>query len=203
MRPLPRKLPRQARSRETVGRILSAAARILIADGYAAASTNRIAAEAGVSPGSVYQYFPSKDAIVVATVERMTDEMAEGLVETMRAANLGARGGIESVLGALLDTMERRRELVRVVVEQLPRLGGSAALSAFEQRVRDLATGYVAGLSQGAEQERTAASVWIGVQCVEQLSIRYVLDRPPIPREQFITELRRLITRYTAPSLRR
>jgi AcrR family transcriptional regulator len=58
-RPLPRKLPAQPRSRETVQRILEATARVLIADGYDAASTNRIAAEAGVSPGSVYQYFPN------------------------------------------------------------------------------------------------------------------------------------------------
>jgi AcrR family transcriptional regulator len=202
-RPLPRKAPAQRRSRETVARILDAAARILIADGYAAASTNRIAEEAGLSPGSLYQYFPNKDAIVVATVERMTDEMANHLLETMRLPDLAAgdsRQAVERVLYALLDTMEQRRQLVHVVVEQLPRLGGSPAVLAFERRVRDLATGYLTGLAQGAAQQQTAASVWIAVQCVEQLTIRYVLEQPSIPREQFVTELRRLIGRYTAGS---
>jgi AcrR family transcriptional regulator len=176
----------------------------LIADGYDGASTNRIADQAGVSPGSLYQYFPNKDAIVLATVERMTDEMANELLETMRLPNLAAgdtRQAVEGVLYALLDAMQQRRQLVRVIVEQLPRLGGSQALLAFERRVRDIATGYLTGLAQGAAQQQTAASVWIAVQCVEQLTIRYVLERPPIPREQFITELRRLIARYTAGSL--
>ena len=91
------------------------------------------------------------------------------------------------MLYALLDAMEQRRQLVRVIVEQLPRLGGSQALLAFERRVRDIATGYLTGLTQGAAQQQTAASVWIAVQCVEQLTIRYVLEQPPIPREQFIT----------------
>jgi AcrR family transcriptional regulator len=186
-----------------VARMLDAAARILIADGYGAASTNRVAAEAGVSPGSVYQYFPNKDAIVVATVERMTDEMADQLLETMRMPNLMAgdpREAVEAVLYALLDTMEQRRELVHVIIEQLPRLGGSPALNALERRVRDLATGYLTGLAQGAAQQQSAASAWIAIQCVEQLTIRYVIEQPPIPREQFITELRRLVVGYTARS---
>jgi AcrR family transcriptional regulator len=204
IRPLPRKLPSQARSRETVERILDATARILIADGYAAASTNRIAAEAGVSPGSVYQYFPNKDAIVLATVERMTNQLADEMIEQLRlpqGADRNPRRAVEAVLSALLDAMEQRRELVHVVVEQLPRLGGSPALQAFERRVRDLATGYLAGFAQGAGGAPTAASAWMTVQCVEQLTIRYVIEQPPIPREEFIKELRRLVTRYTAGAL--
>ncbi len=204
-RPIPRKLPSQARSRQTVERILDATARILIADGYNAASTNRIAADAGLSPGSIYQYFPNKDAIVLATVERMTEELAEPLIDALRLPPPGAettRDAVEHTLSVLLDAMEQRRQLVHVIVEQLPRLGGSPALLSFERRVRDLATGYLAGLTQGAAQHQTAPSVWIAVQCVEQLTMRYVLEQPPIPREQFITELRRLITRYAAGSLR-
>jgi AcrR family transcriptional regulator len=202
-RPLPRKMPTQARARATVERILDATARILIADGYVAASTNRIAAEAGVSPGSVYQYFPNKDAIVLSSVERMTDQLADGLIEQLRLPQAGGdtRQAVERVLGALLDAMEQHRELVHVIVEQLPRLGGSPALQAFERRVRDLATGYLVGLAQGASAQQTAASAWISVQCVEQLTIRYVLERPPIARQQFLTELRRLVTRYAAGSL--
>lgn len=205
-RPLPRKLPSQARSRVTVERILDATARILIADGYSGASTNRIAAAAGVSPGSVYQYFPNKDAIVIATVERITDAMADRVISTLRLSDPDdgrTREAVEGVLSALLDAMEQHRQLVHVIVEQLPRLGGSPALEAFERRVRDLATGYLAGLTQAAAANQTAASAWVAVQAVEQLTIRYVLEQPPIPRAQFITELRRLVTRYTAGSLTR
>ena len=54
-----RKSPAQSRSRATVEAILDAAAHILVTQGFAAASTNRIAEKAGVSIGSLYQYFPN------------------------------------------------------------------------------------------------------------------------------------------------
>ncbi len=66
----PRKAPRQARSRALVEAILDAAARILSRDGRDAANTTAIAREAGVSIGSLYQYFPSREAIIDALVHR-------------------------------------------------------------------------------------------------------------------------------------
>ena len=47
-----------------VERILAATRSVLVERGYEGASTNRIAAVAGISPGSLYQYFPDKDAVV-------------------------------------------------------------------------------------------------------------------------------------------
>ena len=58
-----RKLPKQRRAALTVDAILEAAARILVETGYATASTNRIAERAGVGIGSLYEYFPGKEAI--------------------------------------------------------------------------------------------------------------------------------------------
>src|ERR1043165_2820078 len=71
-RPLtsPRKHASQERSRATVDALIEATARILVRDGFDKASTNRIAEVAGVSVGSLYQYFPSKEALVVAVIER-------------------------------------------------------------------------------------------------------------------------------------
>src|ERR1700733_5846515 len=80
-RTAPRKKPRQGRSQATVDAILVATARVLCATGYDRASTNRIALAAGVSVGSLYQYFPSKEALVAALVERHIDEMTS-LVRT-------------------------------------------------------------------------------------------------------------------------
>ncbi|NMM91281.1 TetR family transcriptional regulator, partial [Rhodococcus sp. SRB_17] len=61
----PRKTPAQERSRATVDRIVEAATRVLDREGIAT-TTNRIADEAGVSVGSLYQYFPDKHAIIHA-----------------------------------------------------------------------------------------------------------------------------------------
>jgi AcrR family transcriptional regulator len=72
----PRKAPRQRRSRATVDRILDAAARIFDERGYREATTNHVAEAAGVSIGSLYQYFPNKDALLVALAERHLEEAA-------------------------------------------------------------------------------------------------------------------------------
>lgn len=66
----PRKLPRQARSRALVDAILDAAARILAQQEREALNTNLVAEKAGVSIGSLYQYFPNRDAIIAAVAER-------------------------------------------------------------------------------------------------------------------------------------
>lgn len=66
----PRKQPGQARSADTVAVILEAAAHILERDGYGQYSTNAIAKRAGVSIGSLYQYFPGKDAITIALIQQ-------------------------------------------------------------------------------------------------------------------------------------
>src|SRR3954452_2443332 len=76
-RPLtnPRKRASQERSRALVDALVEATARILVRDGFDRASTNRIAEEAGVSVGSLYQYFPGKEALVAALIEKHIDEM--------------------------------------------------------------------------------------------------------------------------------
>lgn len=66
----PRKTPRQARSQALVEAILDAAARILVRDGREAANTNSIAREAGVSIGSLYQYYPNREAVLAALLHR-------------------------------------------------------------------------------------------------------------------------------------
>src|SRR5665213_2578909 len=81
VRTVPRKEPRQVRSLATVEAILLATARILTRDGYDHASTNKIADEAGVSVGSLYQYFPSKESLVAALIDRHLLRMT-ALLET-------------------------------------------------------------------------------------------------------------------------
>jgi AcrR family transcriptional regulator len=70
----PRKAPRQARAQVTRDAILEAATHIIAAGGLAAFNTNAVAERAGVSIGSLYQYFPNKDALMVALIERAQGE---------------------------------------------------------------------------------------------------------------------------------
>src|SRR5271170_7397462 len=80
-----RKAPAQARSKETVNVILEASARILESDGSRGFNTNSVAVKAGVSVGSLYQYFPNKDAILLALIQRFEDATQEAILKALRS----------------------------------------------------------------------------------------------------------------------
>ncbi len=75
----PRKRPTQSRSRETVKAMLEATARLLADSGVEALTTNHVAELAGVSIGSLYQYFPTKEALIAGVIEhRLEHDLIEG-----------------------------------------------------------------------------------------------------------------------------
>ena len=101
--PKPRKSPVQARSAATVDAILEAAARILESEGFEGYTTNAIAKRAGVSIGSLYQYFPNKDAVTAALV--MADAMQ--LHDNVYAAAEATAGqDFRMQLNALIDVVQ-------------------------------------------------------------------------------------------------
>lgn len=85
--PDPRKRPRQARSLATFEAILEAAARILESLGFAGFNTNAVAERAGVSIGSLYQYFPSKDALIVELIRRERAKLSNHIVEAIQQSD--------------------------------------------------------------------------------------------------------------------
>ncbi|MDO7512531.1 TetR/AcrR family transcriptional regulator [Acinetobacter baumannii] len=85
--PDPRKRPRQARSVATFEAILEAAARILESLGFAGFNTNAVAELAGVSIGSLYQYFPSKDALIVELIRRERAKLSNHIVEVIQQSD--------------------------------------------------------------------------------------------------------------------
>jgi AcrR family transcriptional regulator len=97
-----RRVPRQARSRERLARMLDAAEELLVAEGPAALTTTRVAAAAGVSVGSLYQYLPDKEAIVEALAGRYLAEF-EALME-----ELAGQAPFEDPVGTLIDAFATR-----------------------------------------------------------------------------------------------
>ncbi|MFF8377070.1 TetR/AcrR family transcriptional regulator [Streptomyces sp. NPDC015661] len=84
--PKPRR--RQARGERRIAQLLQAAANVFCAYGYTATSTNAIAREASVSPGTLYQYFPNKEAIAIELGERLLNEMREAHGQAFTPSNL-------------------------------------------------------------------------------------------------------------------
>lgn len=191
-----RKQPRQRRSRETVERILAASADLLRAEGYEGFSTNRVAREAGVSPGSLYQYFPDKGALVDEVIGRWSVEVSERVAATLalRVAEPGP-AMVRGVVEALVAALEADTALLRIVLVELPPARTRASLLALEQRVRELLTAYLAGRTQGTAEEH-ATRAWVSVLAVENLVVRWVLDAPAIPRARLVDEVAALGTSY-------
>jgi AcrR family transcriptional regulator len=127
----PRKEPRQERAKATVDAILAAAARVLVKEGYDHASTNRIADAAGVSVGSLYQYFPSKEALVAALLEQHVHEMMQFMERKAAATTLHAplREVVREVVEAMVEAHRVDPKLHRVLMEQVPRIGALKRLS--------------------------------------------------------------------------
>ncbi len=199
----PRKQPSQARSRATVEAILTAAARIFTRRGYAAATTNHIADEAGVSVGSLYEYFPNKDALLAALMEAHIAEgqaiLAAAGAEALDPA-LSLREAAARLVRAMVELHARDRRLHRVLFEEAP------LPPHLRRRIADVEAviaGHVAAwLRQHpavtAPDPDLAAAVL--VQAIEGLTHRVVAHGEPGSEAAHIEELVTLAVAYlTAP----
>ncbi|MCO7637689.1 TetR/AcrR family transcriptional regulator [Pseudomonas sp. S 311-6] len=123
MQPLqqPRKTPRQARSRALVEAILEATARVLSERGYAGTTTNLVAERAGVSIGSVYQYFPNKDSLITALHERHAAQLYDVMASVMQAPYPNQlRDRLAAIVSAWLAVHRVEPELHRVLEKEFP-----------------------------------------------------------------------------------
>lgn len=116
---LPRKAPRQARSQATVDAILDATARVLVERGYAATNTNLVAETAGVSVGSLYQYFPNKDSLIRALQERHMHQMYAVIGQALQAsAGLPMAQALATSIEGLVESHRIDAGLHRVLETQ-------------------------------------------------------------------------------------
>jgi AcrR family transcriptional regulator len=198
VRTSPRKVPRQERSRLTVEAILDAAARVFERHGYAAGTTNRIAERAGVSIGSLYQYFPNKDAILVALVERHLEE-GTAAAGPVLAALAEQRPPVEVAMRRLVEAMvalhRERPALHRVLFEEAPR---PPALRRRLDALEGAAVGAVAAYL-GAREDVTrepAIAARMVVRVVETVTHELVLRPGDVPVDAYVDEAVALLVAY-------
>ncbi|MBN8815229.1 MAG: TetR/AcrR family transcriptional regulator [Sphingomonas sp.] len=135
-RPRPRKIPRQGRSAETVRAIVEATARILEQGGHGALTTNAVAERAGVSIGSLYQYFPGKEALIGALIVRETSL----LITECEAAVAGANGraALKRLIGSAVNHQLRRPALARLLDLEEARLPFDADTQRVTRRLHSI-----------------------------------------------------------------
>jgi AcrR family transcriptional regulator len=197
-RTTPRKSPRQARARATVDAILTATARVLQREGFDRASTNRVARAAGVSVGSLYQYFPSKEALVAALAERHIEEMSRELKKTIaRVAALDLEEAVREVVGLLLRAHAVDPGLHRVLIEQVPRVGRLERLREVELQTESLVRAWLeAHVTEvrACDLDTAAFVVCTAVEALAHVAVLYHPERleSPVLAEEITT----LIVRY-------
>jgi AcrR family transcriptional regulator len=129
----PRKHATQERSRATVDALVEATARILVKEGFDKASTNRIAEVAGVSVGSLYQYFPGKEALVAAVMERHRREILQTVEgELAEVLNLPVEKAVRQLVAVAVKAHRVNPRLHRVLAEQIPQVGGLRKAGTFD-----------------------------------------------------------------------
>ena len=115
-----RRIPRQARAAQTVEAILEASIQVLEAGGLAALTTNAVAGRAGVSIGTLYQYFDDKNAILLALARREMDATLARLArETLPAADRTPEQRVRAAVRALLDAFRGRLRARKAVVQAI------------------------------------------------------------------------------------
>ena len=172
--------------------ILDATARVLAARGYAGTNTNLIAERAGVSVGSVYQYFPNKDALIVALHDRHAAQMRD-VIDCVLAgsARAGLRDRIAAMGRALLAAHLVQPDLHKVLERELSFFDALAENSPPDQGV----FGVVRALLEERQNEISVVNrdlaAWVVVQIMLSLVHAAVIEPP----RQFATvDIERAIT---------
>jgi len=193
----PRKQPRQDRAEATRRSILDAAAHVFADFGYAAGTTNRIAEQAGISIGSLYQYFPNKDSILV---ELMIAHTREGFAVIQRHLAAGLPDSIEDALRifirAVIDNHRDNPRLHRVLFEEAPR--PAEFLVMLHQSEDDVVEAAEALLATHPDVRvtETATAARMVVATIESLVHRLIAGPRPIDPQSFEDELVGMLTRY-------
>ena len=195
---LPRRRPRQARAQVTVDAIIQGTARVLVEDGYDRASTNRIAEAAGVSIGSLYQYFPSKEALVAALadahVARMIARLSRALGDD---ESIDLVHGARRVAAGLIAAYRIDAKLHHVLCQEVPKLGDLANVYAFEAWVAEAGRRHLEALRDELRLADVDRAIFLLAHAVPGV-IRAAVQADPEGRDdaRLAEELAELALRY-------
>lgn len=147
----PRKTPRQARAAATLDAIFEATIQVLVLEGPARLTTTRVAERAGVSVGTMYQYFPHKQALFYAVNERYLDVLA-GKVEIACRAQHGAPIAqmVETLVTTYWDAKTERPDVTRALYRSVVEIDNGPLLEAFVRRVDTATAAMFASASDAA-----------------------------------------------------
>ncbi len=197
----PRKHASQDRSRATVDALIEATARILVSEGFDKASTNRIAEKAGVSVGSLYQYFPGKEALVIAVIERHHQEIMQVVHGALKeVAALPLERAVRKLVATAIEAHRIDPKLHRVLAEQIPRTGRLERVETFNRETHGLFRAWLESHRDEFRRVDLDLAAFVCVTSIEALTHTAVLHHSEMfadeATEVLVDEATRLVIRY-------
>ncbi|WP_406459659.1 TetR family transcriptional regulator [Streptomyces sp. NBC_01622] len=191
---------RQARGERRIAQLLEAAANVFCATGYTASSTNAIAREAGVSPGTLYQFFPNKEAIAIELGDRLIHEMRETTGEALTAVDPSTP--LEEAIGTAVDrfTAFSCQHPVFFALTHGPDIPGRLAeeQDALHAHLLGQVEALIAAFLPGAPAADVTRTAYMCLG-LYKAGLELVLSHEGAEREAYVRELKNVLIRYLAP----
>lgn len=194
-----RKAPQQQRSRAMVDVVLEATARILEDGGLAAFNTNAIAERAGIGIASLYDYFPSKDAILLEFARREIRQHRTAIMDAVDAAVADSNLEPERyIIGALMNASDRRKAIRRIATQVLTQAGLDNELNESLQQLSAFIAERWSRLPRNDYDELTQERLFVltrAVSGVLSAAVRENVDLDRMKLEEELVALARSLTR--------
>jgi len=198
-KPPPRKKPQQARAQQTVHAILEATVQVLEREGPEAATTTRIAEVAGVSVGTLYQYFSHRDAIFDALQEREFTK-AIALTEEVLSDGNHSKSPREVVRGCVEGMLQLHSSypgVHRLLAMEGLRATKADRLQSFDLRIIGLVRHFLSATGASVRRKNVDAAAFIAFQCVRAVLLSSLLETSPgLNNATLVEELVDLLMRY-------
>jgi AcrR family transcriptional regulator len=193
-----KKLPLQERSKQTVDAIIGAAAHILKKQGPEKFSTNSIADKAGVSIGSIYQFFKNKDGISDELINRLLDKNLKKIEEILNQETEVKEGEvlIYKIGSSLFDSFEQEGPLTTFIMENVLKILGFKRFARLEDRMIPFFLEQIKKKNLPFHHNNPELVLRNAIQCVRVLVLSYFLSPERYPKEEMLREMSRLVAGY-------
>lgn len=192
--------PRQARALHKVELVLEAAARLIDEDGVDALTTNAVAARAGVSIGTLYQYFDDKQALLDALIDRHVQTLATRVRASLSRAALQPPGErVRALVQAVLASYGGRRRVHRRLMAHALTRGPGTRLAPLYAEIANHLAGQRAGGSDGAAPPLTQAQAFVLTHAIAGVLRALAGAEHAPPRAEVEDALVRLVAGFVSP----
>ena len=196
---LGRKDPKQERSKTTVDAIFGAVTHILNRDGAEHLTTNKIAEVAGVSVGSLYQYFKNKESIYEGILIRLLDDnlaRMEKILSETKTDGVKIRDIIELVIRTQFESFQKMDKVATVLLEYAPKVLSVSHFKKIDERIITFLIKQVEVHNVPIKPENKEAAFFVCAQAVRSVMLMTFLSRKTEEREVVINELIEMLTSY-------